>query len=183
MNNHFIPPRVQRSLDALQPTALAAAQSQLPWARGIEAQLTVVADAFMLTADGRNASGASVGIWSNRRRERDDQRRPGSADDIDAIGLAAEGMDPLDLLLALEAIEEYEAAALAAGWAVPAAPASIGLEQALTVLNAASACRRGLRTVQARMRRVCQAELRGQGVLPGVPAADEVYTTRSIGDV
>lgn len=175
--------RVQHALAALPPAAFAAALDQLRFIKGEDDQLTLVADAWMVVAGGRDATAAARWLRSARKRELKDMRRAGTAADVSKISdvwLVAE-QDPIAAAMGAEAAMEYQAAAVAAGWATAAAPATIGQEPALPVVLAAQASHRGLRTVQTRMRGICRAEQGGQGVLPGVPAAREVYAARALG--
>jgi len=175
--------RVQRALDALPPAALAAALDQLVFTKGEDEQLTVVTDSFIHVAAGSDATAAVRCIRSERKRERKDMRRAGSALDVTTasdVGLVSE-QDPCSTAIAAEAFYLYQASAIKAGWSRAAAPATIGLEPALSVVLAARGCRCGLRTVQNKMRDICRAERDGQGVLPGVPLARDVYTTRALG--
>ena len=174
MSDRAYPREVQRQLADLPLEILPAALQQLPFARGLEEQLDVVTDAYFKFREGKAAPAASRAIWSDRRRAKKDMRRAGSAAD-------ASTLVDMDSTFASLVAEEYQAATLAAGWASAAAPATIGQEPALTVALVALACHRSLRAVQSRMRCACRAELGGQGVLPGVPAAGDVYLARALG--
>lgn len=172
---------LQRALDALPPVAGVVATAEFRWCRDEGEKLEVISIAYILTADGFDEASAARWFWSKRKRERKDGRRAGCALNVMALSLAAAGMDPCDLLLAEEAAIAYRAVAIAAGWATPAAPATVGHEPALPVAMVARGCLRGLRTVQTKMRGICWAEIAGQGVLPGIPAALEVYAGRVLG--
>lgn len=188
MADRRYPIAVQRMLDVLPPAAQAAALAQLPFARGLDDQLTVVSDAWLRCALGDDADGAARWMASSRRREGLDMRRAGHAvdimDDAAPSGLGKSQWvedDPLACLLAAEAVQIYQAGLLAAGIVVDAAPSTIGTGQGLATADVAQLAHRGLRAVQTRMRRTCRAELDGQGVLPGMPAAAEVYRARALG--
>ena len=174
MSDRTYPSEVQRQLADLPLEILPAALEQLPYARGLEEQLDVVTDAYFKFREGKAAPEASRAIWSDRRRAKKDMRRSGSAADASTLA-------DMDSTFASVAAEEYRVATLAAGWASAAAPATVGQEPALRVAVAAAACHRGLRTIQTRMRAAARAELIGQGVLPGVPTAREVYLARALG--
>jgi len=168
--------RVQRTLDVLPSAVLSAALEQLTYARGLDDELITIAEVWRLVEEGRDAAGVARWFRDSRWREAHDMRLAGrAADTSDLVNL-----DPTSASLAAA---EYQAAALAAGWANAAAFATIGQEPALPVVLVARACHRGLRIVQTRMRGVCRAELGGQGVLPGVPAAVDVYRARALGGV
>lgn len=176
MTERTYPQRIQRALDALSPVALPVALEQLSYAHGLDDQLSTVNEVWCLVAEGRDAAGVARWFRDTRWRETRDMRRAGSA--VDASALVDE--DPAAASLA---VVEYHAAATAAGWSTAAAPATVGQEPALPVAIVATACHRGLRVVQTRMRSACCAEMRGQGVLPGVPAAGAVYRARALGSV
>lgn len=188
MSDRTYPQPVQRVLAELSPAALAAALAQLPYARDLDDQLTVVADAWLRCAAGSDAAGASRWIASKRRREFLDNRSAGRAgeivDDSLPFGLGEPNLveqDPMAALLAAEAVQVYRAELRSAGVALDAAPATIGTVQGLATVDAARLVRRCARSVQAHMRDVCRAELNGQGALPGIPAAGEVYSARALG--
>lgn len=189
MTDHCYPIAVQRALDELPPAAQIAAVAQLPFARGLDDQLTVVADAWLRCATGTDADAASRWIGSQRRREALDMRRAGRAADVHGslpFGLGEISLveqDPLAALLADEAERIYRAALREAGIDVDAAPATVGTVEALATSDAARRSHRSARSVQTRMRDLTRAELGGQGSLPGIPAAAEVYHARSLGDV
>jgi hypothetical protein len=190
LNDRSYPHCVQRALAELSPEAQAAALAQLPFAQGIDDQLTVVADAWLRCAAGSDAAGASRWIASKRRREFLDNRSAGRAvefvDDSLPFGLGEPNLveqDPMAALLAAEAAQVYQAELRAAGVAVDAAPATVGTVQGLATVDAARLAHRSTRSVQVHMRDVCRAELDGQGSLPGIPAAGEVYRARAIGGV
>jgi len=178
MNERTYSKIVKRALDSLPEPALVVALDQLRFVRGDDDRLTLINEAWLLVASGRDTADAVRFLRSSRKRERKDMRSAGSALDVTIDGGEA-SLVQNDPAAGMLAVEEYLDAALAAGWSVAAAPATVGQEPALPVALAARACRRGLRTVQTRMRGVCRAELRGQGVIPGVPAACEVYATRA----
>lgn len=64
-----------------------------------------------------------------------------------------------------------------------AAPATINGDPGLTVAAAAKLSSRHKSRVWITMRLICLAELTGQGVLPGIPRAAEVYRARSLGGI
>ena len=141
--------------------------------QGEDEKFEVVSEVYIQLRAGRSGEDLKRWLWSNRKREFKDMRRAGCA--ADAAGL--EEQDPtMASLVAVEYLAALEAAGCPA-----AAPATIGQESALPVKQAARASHRGLRTVQTHMRGVCRAELGGQGVLPGVPQAMEVYAARGLG--
>lgn len=189
MTDHLHPYAVQRALDALPPSARCAAVAQLPFARGLDDQLTVVADAWLRCATGSSSASAARWIGSNRRREALDNRRAGRAMDIFEdlpFGLGEPKLveqEPLAALLAAEAVQVYRAGLRAAGVDVDAAPSTIGTGQGLATVDTARLAHRSTRSVQVHMRNVCRAEIDGQGSLPGIPAAGEVYRARAIGGV
>lgn len=165
--------RVQRQLAQLAPSTQAIALTQLGYAHGTDDQLATISKVWILVEEGRDAAG--VARWFRDERTR-------AARDLRAAGRAADAsilidQDPTTASLMAW---EYQAAAAAAGWVRAAAPATIGQEPALPVALVASACHRGLRQVQTHMRGTCRAELGGQGVLPGVPPAAEVYAARAL---
>lgn len=166
--------RVQRTLAALPPAARTIAIDQLAYARGLDDQLTTIHDVWLLVAEGRDVAGVARWFRDERWREAHDMRRAGAG--ADAAGLVDQ--DPTAASLA---VVEYQAATLAAGWVSAAAPATVGQEPALPVALTARASHSGLRTVQTKMRSACRAEMGGQSVLPGVPAAGEVYQPRGLG--
>lgn len=188
MNDRSYPHCVQRALAELSPEAQAAALAQLPFAQGIDDQLTVVADAWLRCAAGSDAAGASRWIASKRRREFLDNRSAGRAveivDDSLPFGLGEPNLveqDPMAALLAAEAAQVYQAELRAAGVAVDAAPATVGTVQGLATVDAARLAHRCARSVQVHMRDMCRAELGGQSSLPGIPPASEVYRARALG--
>lgn len=179
------PAPVRAELAVLPPAALAAAVAVLPYVHGLDDQIEVCHEAWRLVAEGRDAIAATRWLRSARKREERDMRRAGRAVDAATepwlLGDAALDLqDPAAALLAKEAAVAYRDAAFAAGWQTPAAPATVGKETALPVVLAARECRRCLRTIQTKMRGVCHVEQAGQGVLPGVPAAAEVYRARAL---
>lgn len=173
MSDRSCPQRVQRTLDALAPAAAAIATHQLSYATGVDDQLTTIAQVWELLEEGRDAAGVARWFRDMRTREARDMRRAGAA--ADAADLVDQ--DPTGAGLA---VMEYLDQVAAAGWSIAAAPATFGQEPALLVPQVAAASHRGLRTVQIRMRLLCRAELRGQGVLPGVPTASAVYRARAL---
>lgn len=186
------PAAVRRALDTLPAAARAAAESQLPFARGLDDQLTVVADAWLCCEAGSDSAGAARRIASTRRRESLDGRRAGRAVDIGGdhlhlhlpFGLGEPQLveqDPLAALLAGEAARVYREGLREAGIAADAAPATVGTQAALATADVAVLAHRCARSVQSRMRGRCRAELGGQGTLPGVPPAGEVYRARALG--
>ena len=142
--------------------------------RGEDEKFETLSEAYIQVRGGRSGGDLKRWLWSNRKRNGMDMRRAGAA--LDAATLV--DMDPT---MANLVAAEYLAATVAEGWERPAAPATIGQEPCLPVALAAGASHRALRTVQTKMRSACRAELLGQGVLPGVPAASEVYKARMLG--
>jgi len=188
MTDQSYPIAVQRALDELPPGARTAALAQLPFARGLDDQLTVVTDAWLRCAAGSNATDTTRWIANCRRREALDNRRAGRAvefmDDSLPFGLGEPILveqDPMAGLLAAEAAEVYQEGLRAAGIAVDAAPATIELLQSLPVEETARRCRRSLRAVQSHMRWLLLCELAGQLTLPRVPCATEVFRARGLG--
>jgi len=188
MIDHSYPIAVQRALDELLPAARAAALAQLPFARGLDDQLTVVADAWLRCAAGSDATSATRWIASGRQREALDNRRAGRAmdftDDSLPFGLGEPMLaeqDPMAALLAMEAAEVYQGGLRAVGIDVDAAPATIELLPSLPVEETARRCRRSLRAVQSHMRWLLVCELAGQLTLPRVPRAMEVFRARGLG--
>lgn len=204
MTDRSYPIAVQRALDELPPVAQAAALAQLPYARGEEEQLNIVTDAWLRCAQGSDYVDTVRWIRSRRRRDRQDMRRAGTALDvmddgdrkrwINGLGRRDNSLpfgrrmtmlvdqDPLASLLARERLDEYQDGLRAVGIMVDAAPATIDTLPALSVMEVVTRIHRGLRAVQTAMRRICCAELAGQGVLPGIPSAREVYRARALGN-
>ena len=174
MSDFRLTPLVLATLDALQPSARPIAAVQLTYARGEDDQLITLAEVWRLVEEGRDAAGVARWFRNTRMREARDMRRAGCG--LDAADLADQ--DPTSASLAAL---EYVTATTTAGWANPAAPSSIEQEPALPVVETARGSRRGLRTVQTKMRRACLEELAGQGVLFGVPPAGEVFKARALG--
>ena len=174
---------IARTLAVFNEENRAVLIHEFRFLRGEDERQDTVQEAYIQIENGCTGADLKRWLWSNRKRNGKDMRRAFRAENLNDEGWHGQVVeqDPLAFAIAGEALFEYQKRAAAAGWASAAAPATVGQEPALRVAVAAAACHRGLRTIQTRMRSAARAELIGQGVLPGVPTAREVYLARALG--
>lgn len=176
--------RVQQALDALPAAALAVALEQLQFTDDHDEQLGVVAESWIQVRLGQSTDTAANTVGRRRRAERRTgsmiDMLDGSWDNIEPVWLGSSvGDDPAASLEAWQVIEQRRAISRAHG--VPAVAAATHNGEACDTTDLVSGwLHRCVRSVQATMRRICGAELAGQGVLPGVPPAREVYSARAL---
>ena len=146
----------------------AAVLPLFEFVRDVDGQIALVNHAWILSHDGYNADEISRRLRSAIRRDRQDMRRAGRADDVSETELAG-GDDPLEVIASHQ---------IARAWVRP--PCSLGdsADAAMSVIDAARRAHRGIRNVQEGMRRRRQAEQAGQRAIPGIPGLDEVYKAR-----
>jgi len=174
MTDRIYRPRVWQLLDALSPAERAAAERQLPFALDADDEFAVVADAYIFAADlvQPTADRISQKIRDRQMRDRRNLCWGRGAQEFDqaSLGMAVQHIDPAALH---ELAQEFDQAA--GCWS------ALADALVLDVCAAATRSHRSLRSVQTKMRQRCRSEAGGQLVLPGVPAAREVYSARALG--
>ena len=134
----------------------------------VDGKIALVNQAWILAKEGCSADEISRRLRSAIRRDRQDLRRAGRADDVSETELAG-GDDPLEVIVAHQ---------IARVWVRPLCSLGDSADAAMSVIDAARRARRGIRNVQEGLRRRWQAEQAGQLAIPGIPDLGGVYKAR-----